>query len=186
MDDKKDKQPQSVDITVDDDGVNENEVAENDKDDEKKDVPNYLEMLQRLQADFDNYRKHSEKEKEDLAQFIRGNIISQLLPVVDDFERLLNAESDNQEIKNGAQLIYNNLISIFKQFGLKEFNDLDESFDPNIHEALTVKETSFENDGKILETWQKGYWLRDKLLRPAKVIVGQNKNDKNENSNIDE
>ncbi len=87
----------------------------------------------------------------------------------------LNLETDsiNFDVKQGAQLIYNNLISVFEQFGLKSFTDYGKNFDPNIHEALSVKETTKENDDKILETCLKGYCLKNKLLRPAKVIVGK-------------
>ena len=188
MENKKEKS-QSVDIVIDEDGIKQNEqiVEEGKKDtNEKNNVANYMDMLQRLQADFDNFRRRSEREKEELAQFVRGNVITQLLPVMDDFERLFNSDSENIEIKKGAQLIYNNLFSIFKQYGLKSFTDDRKPFDPNIHEALSVKETTEENDGKILETWQKGYWLKNKLLRPAKVIVGQYKSENNQSSEIDE
>ena len=103
MENQKKEKPQSVDILIDEKGVKQNDRIEEMS--EKKatvDTPNYLDMLQRLQADFDNFRKHSEKEKEELAQYVRGNIILQLLPVLDDFERLLDTKTDNQEIKNGA------------------------------------------------------------------------------------
>ncbi len=137
----------------------------------------------RLQADFDNFRKHSKKEKEELSEYIVGNVIVKLLPILDDFERLLKTDATNSDIKHGVQLIYKNLISVFEQFGLKSFTDAGELFDPNIHEALSAGETSKENDGKILKTCLQGYRLKDKLLRPAKVIVGKCKIENSENSN---
>ena len=135
----------------------------------------YLEMLQRLKADFDNYRKRTEKEKAELAQYIRGNMINQLLAILDDFERLLETESDGSKIKEGAQLIYQNFYAILQKFGLESFTDQDKFFDPNIHEAVSVLPVNDERVGKITETWKKGYRLNDKLLRPAQVQVGQQK-----------
>jgi molecular chaperone GrpE len=182
MENKKDKS-QAVDIVFDEKEVKQNQgvMEESDKN-ARHDDSDYKEMLQRLQADFNNYRRRSEKEKEELAHVVRGNLISQLLPVLDDFERLFRSVPNNEEVKKGAQLIYNNLLSVFKQFGLKSFTDDRKPFDPNIHEALSVRQTTHENDGKILETWQKGYWLKDKLLRPAKVIVGQCRIENNQSS----
>ncbi len=138
----------------------------------------YLEMLKRLKAEFDNYRKRTEKEKEELAQYVRGNLIQELLPVLDDFERLLEAETDAEQLKKGAQMIYNNLLSILGKYGLEAFAEKGEAFDPHIHEAVAVTPAGEEHDGKIVATWQKGYRLRDRVLRPAKVQVGQHQSGK--------
>lgn len=148
--------------------------AEDTPEESTKQTPDYYEMLQRLQADFDNYRRRSNKEKEELANYVRGEMIRQLLPILDDLERLLNAKSEQHDLEHGARLIYKNFLTVLKNLGMKSFTDQGKDFDPNIHEALSVKKSPVELDGKIVETLQKGYWLKDKLLRPAKVIVGQN------------
>ncbi len=174
MVDIKDKKSETFDIPVEVEEVNskKNNVESPATGDSGSD---YLETLQRLQADFDNFRKHCKKEKEELSEYVLGNVILQLLPILDDFERLLKTDTDNSDIKHGAHLIYKNLITVFKQFGLKSFTDSGKKFDPNIHEALSAGETSKENEGKILETWLQGYRLKNRLLRPAKVIVGKAK-----------
>ena len=132
-----------------------------------------MDSLQRLQAYFNNYRKSAEKEKQELAECVKGNVALEILPILDDFERLLSSKSKNIEIKKGALLIYKNLKSVLEKFGLEAFLDKGEDFDPNFHEALSVKAALPEDDGKILEIWQKGYRLKNRLLRPAKVVVGE-------------
>lgn len=160
----------------------ENQIQSNSTINDEKRIE-LLDSLQRLQADFINYRRHSEKEKEELAEFVRGNVIFELLPIVDDYERLINSKSNHSDIKNGALLIYKNLMSILHGFGLMAFVDKGKEFDPNYHEALSVQYTDLKNDGKIVETWQKGYKLKERLLRPAKVVVGAY-NAEQENSEI--
>ena len=182
MSDIEDKKSDKVDIPIEVDRVNSQKNIDEPPATEDS-GSDYLETLLRLQADFDNFRKHSKKEKEELSEYIVGNVIVKLLPILDDFERLLKTDATNSDIKHGVQLIYKNLISVFEQFGLKSFTDAGELFDPNIHEALSAGETSKENDGKILKTCLQGYRLKDKLLRPAKVIVGKCKIENSENSN---
>ncbi len=146
--------------------------------DSKSKEQEYLEMLQRLKAEFDNYRKRMEKEKQELAEYVRGNLIRELLPILDDFERLLEAESDAQKLKEGARMIYSNLLSVLGKYGLEAFAAEGEHFDPNIHEAVAVAPTSREQDGKIVSTWQKGYRIKDRVIRHAKVQVGQHQSGK--------
>ena len=170
------KKAYSVDIQIDKEPVkNELDQRQEAAATEIKPESDYLEMLQRLKADFDNYRKRTEKEKSDLAQYVRGNMIKSLLAILDDFERLLETESDGAKIKAGAHMFYKKFFSTLQQFGLEAFSDQDKPFDPNIHEAVSVLPVTEEKDGKIIETWQKGYRLNERLLRPAQVQVGQKK-----------
>lgn len=140
---------------------------------EKAPEQEYLELLQRLKADFDNYRKRTEKEKAELADYVRGELIRELLPVLDDFERLLATRSDAVQLKQGAQMIYRNLLSILEKQGLEPIESDGESFDPHLHEAVSVASASEDADGKVVSTWQKGYRFKGRILRPAKVQVGQ-------------
>ncbi len=166
---------ETTDIKINDDSTDQMVTgAEDTSEKSEKQAPDYYEMLQRLQADFDNYRRRTNKEKEELANYVRREMIRQLLPVIDDLERLLEVKSGQHDLEHGARLIYKNFLTVLKNLGMKSFTDQGKNFDPNIHEALSVKKSPLELDGKIVETLQKGYWLKDKLLRPAKVIVGQN------------
>lgn len=132
---------------------------------------NYLEMLQRLRAEFENYKKRVEKEKLELSTLIKSQLIYNLLPVIDDFERLLNnSHSYSKEI---IKLIYNKLMSILKEEGLQQIESVGKEFNPEIHEAVLTEHSGDDSNNKILEEWQKGYLFKSKLLRPAKVKVSQ-------------
>ena len=177
------KRTNEIDILIADENEKQTQSSHVSDDLNGEKYAELLNSLQRLQADFNNYRKRSEKEKEELADFVRGNLVLELLPIIDDFERLLHSKSQNIDVKKGALLIYKNLMMTLEKFGLKAFLDKGKQFNPHIHEALSVKSTSLENDGKIVETWQKGYQLNERLLRPAKVVVGEYKTE-HENSEI--
>ena len=138
----------------------------------------YLDMLQRLKAEFDNYRRRTEREKAELADYVRGNLIRELLPVLDDFERLLEADTDARQLKEGARMIYDNLLSVLGKYGLEPFAAEGEHFDPEVHEAVAVAPAPQEHDGKVVSTWQKGYKLKDRVIRHAKVQVGQHQSGK--------
>lgn len=131
---------------------------------EKSKEQEYLERLQRLQAEFENYQKRTEKEKQENLINANSNIIFQLLEVLDTFELALKHNKDH-----GVQLIYNDLTSILKKQGLKTI-DTTGVFNPKLHEA--VIKVGKDNTGVIIEELQKGYLLNDKLLRASKVKIG--------------
>lgn len=134
----------------------------------------YLELLQRIQAEFSNYKKRIERDKWELSTKIKGKLIQDLLPVLDDFERMLSScLEDNGRLKEGARLIYEKLLNVLKKEGLEPFSAQGKDFDPSLHEAVFVVDTPPELDGKVLEEWQKGYLFKGELLRPAKVKVGR-------------
>ncbi|NOY78436.1 MAG: nucleotide exchange factor GrpE [Calditrichaeota bacterium] len=134
-----------------------------------------LHMLKRLKAEFDNYRKRVQKEREEVYDYVRGDVFKTLLPILDDMERLLNSDASEQSLRQGMEMIYKNLLSTLQAHGLESFSDEGSTFDPNVHEAVSVEETGDHMDGKVLDTWLKGYRYKGKLLRPAKVKVGQKK-----------
>ncbi|MBN1351320.1 nucleotide exchange factor GrpE [candidate division KSB1 bacterium] len=141
----------------------------------------YLEHLQRLQAEFTNYKKRVEREQAQFSQFIKSEFIKKLLPVLDDFQRfLLNHENDQNgteeraELSKGFKLIYEKLFTLLKEEGLTPLETVGREFDPNLHEALMMENTDDETkDGKVLEEWEKGYMYKDNLLRVARVKVGK-------------
>lgn len=130
-----------------------------------------------LMAEFDNFRKRTLKEKSEIIKNAGENVLKGLLPVMDDFERGIKAaesSEDSASIKEGMLLIYNKLKKYLSQNGVKEFDPSDDTFDADRHEAISVVPVPDESKkGKILDTVEKGYMINDKVLRHAKVVVGQ-------------
>lgn len=131
-----------------------------------------LEKLKYLQADFDNYRKNFEKEKEKIIELANENLIKELLVIVDDFEKAVQS-MENEKNKEGLEMIQKNFFKILERHGLKKIESLGKKFDPYYHEAL-LKEKSDKEDGMILEEIQPGYMLKSKIIRHSKVKVADN------------
>ncbi len=128
-----------------------------------------------LMAEFDNYRKRTLKEKSELIKNGGENCMKAILPVIDDFERGLaavNESSDVEAVKEGMTLIYNKFKSYLDQNGVKEIPTADADFDTEYHEAVTLFPAP-DQKGKVIDTVQKGYTLNDKVIRFAKVVVGE-------------
>ena len=128
----------------------------------------YLDMARRVQADFDNYRRRTQKENEEFRAFATAGLITELLTIVDDFDRALEHADGGEVFVTGVRGIRNNLMKVLESKGLSEI-DASGRFDPNLHEALCTVEG--EEDGMVAEVFQKGYRLGDKVLRYAKVKV---------------
>lgn len=130
-----------------------------------------------LMADFDNFRKRTLKEKSELIKNGGEQVLRGLLPIIDDFERGIKAakdDSNSEAVLEGMELIYNKFIKYLNQNGVKEIDPDDKDFDTEKHEAISAVPVEDESlKGKILDTVQKGYTLNDKVLRHAKVVVGQ-------------
>lgn len=131
----------------------------------------------RLMADFDNFRKRTLKEKSEIIKNAAEKVLSGLLPIVDDFERGLEATRDSietGEVREGMELIYNKLINYLSANGVTAIESTGKDFDDNLHEAIaTIPAPSPELKGKVMDTTTKGYKLNDKVLRHAKVVVGE-------------
>ncbi len=130
-----------------------------------------------LMAEFDNFRKRTLREKSEIIRNAGESVLKGLLPIMDDFERGLKAAAatDNaQAVEEGMTLIYNKLKKYLEQNGVKEFDQSDNTFDADRHEAISAVPVPDESQkGKILDTVEKGYMINDKVLRHAKVVVGQ-------------
>lgn len=131
-----------------------------------------------LMAEFDNFRKRTLKEKGDLIRNAAESAMKGILPIVDDFERGLDAvksSSDAEAVREGMELIYNKLIKYLEQNGVKPIDSTGATFDPELHEAIAMVPVKDENlKGKVIDTPTKGYTINgDKVLRFAKVAVGQ-------------
>jgi molecular chaperone GrpE len=152
---------------------------------EKKDLAlKYYNQLLCLKAEFDNYRKRMEKEKTELIKFGNNDIVLQLIPILEDIEKAQAVIEEDKKIKHiiaGLKLIYNNLFAVLKKEGLKKQEVIGKIFDPNLHHAVMNVETDECEDNEILEELQKGYLLKDKVIRPAMVKVSK-KATKNESN----
>jgi molecular chaperone GrpE len=133
-----------------------------------------LDRLARAQAEFDNARKRAAKEQQDFRDFAMVDAIKTLLPVVDSFERALQAKSDAADFRSGVELIYKQLQDVLAKMGVRPIAAKGEQFDPHVHEAIEMVETPDADDHEVLEEWQRGYKLKDRLLRPAMVKVARN------------
>ena len=130
-----------------------------------------------LMAEFDNYRKRVTKEKAEIIKNGAEKVLAGLLPIVDDFERGLKAtkDADNADsVREGMELIYNKLIKYLEANGVKAMDSTGKDFDPELHEAIaSIPSPSEELKGKVIDTTQTGYTINDKVLRHAKVAVGE-------------
>lgn len=131
----------------------------------------------RLQAEFDNYRKRTLKERMELLKTASENVLVNILPVIDDFDRALQTLDSVEEqspVKDGVKLIYNKFQEFLKQNGVKEIEAKEQNFDTDLHEAVTTFPAPAEElKGKIIDVVQKGYYLNDKVIRHSKVIIGE-------------
>jgi molecular chaperone GrpE len=132
-----------------------------------------LNQLRYLQADFENYRKNFEKEKEKIIELANENLIKELLVIVEDFERALKS-MENDKHKEGLAILHKKFLKVLENYGLKKIEAVGKKFDPYFHEAL-LKEKSDKEDGIILEEIQPGYMLKSKVIRHSKVKVAENK-----------
>lgn len=131
----------------------------------------YLDQFQRAKADFVNMRKRDEDAKQEFVKFAKGDVLGELIPVLDGFNQAMSHGIE------GVEPIYKLFIKILKEHGLEEINPLHKTFDPREHEAIGMVPTDDpDEDHKILEVLQKGYILSGKTLRPAKVRIGEYKN----------
>jgi molecular chaperone GrpE len=142
----------------------------------------YLEDLQRLQAEFDNFRKRSVKEKQALRDFAIEEVLAGLLPVVDNFQRAMRSMEEAKDVpavfRDGVQMIYRQFLETFRNFGVTVINSVGEKFDPNRHEAVGSEESDGE-DHIILREVQQGYAIGERIIRPAAVVISVAKKGKN-------
>jgi molecular chaperone GrpE len=128
-------------------------------------------LLQRRQAEFENFRRRTERERGDFAQYASMEIVRDLLPIVDDFDRAMKAESTDKEYARGVELIYGRMIDLLKKAGLEPIEAEGKPFDPHLHQAVEKVQTTEAPDHTILSEFQKGYFFKGKLLRPSMVKV---------------
>jgi len=151
---------------------------------EKKDVKTDKEIIAelndkylRLAAEYDNYRRRTLKEKMELSKSAGEDILVNILPVMDDFERglvTIDQAKDINAVKEGIHLIYNKFREFLKQRGIKEIEAKEKEFDTDLHEAITkIPAPNEELKGKVVDVVEKGYYLNEKIIRFSKVVIGE-------------
>jgi molecular chaperone GrpE len=131
--------------------------------------------LLRRQAEFENYRKRVDRERGELYQHGRDDVLLQFLPVVDNFERALSSletsEGDAEALRHGVELIHRQFKDALSKLGLEAVEAVGQTFDPHVHEAVTTEATDKHKENTVIQEFQRGYRIGDRLLRPAKVKV---------------
>lgn len=151
----------------------ENEVIKNENEGNPE-AEEYYAQLQRVMADFDNYRKRINKEKDALYSIISSEIILEFLPVMDNLEKSIKTEGDDEISKAwraGIELIYRQFAEVLSKLGSEEIKTLGEKFDPNVHDAVMHVEDSELEEGIVVEELRKGYKLKDRIIRHSMVKV---------------
>jgi len=170
---KKVKKEDVIEEQVDAQDVEVLSVEEKLKEDLQKEKDKFL----RLFAEFENYKKRTNKERIELFTTASQELMLSLLPVLDDFERALGhieEDKEAEDLRKGVMLIYNKLLASLKQKGLKEMDSKGKAFDPDFHQAITeVEVPNKKMKGKVFDVVEKGYFIGDKILRHAKVVVGK-------------
>ncbi len=148
-------------------------AAERDKLAEEK--AELTDLLLRRQAEFENFRRRAEREKQDVQEYAHTDSVKAILPILDDFERALKVETADKEYARGMELIYQRLFDSLKKLGLEPISSKGKKFDPHLHHAVDMMETDEVEDHTVLDEYQSGYNFRGRLLRPAMVKVAVEK-----------
>lgn len=156
----------AIEEEVVDEKAEENEVSKEDEEDANS---KYL----RLMADFQNYKRRSEESKSDIYAFANEKIVSQLLDVLDNFQRALEHDTEDESFKEGIVLIYNKLKDVLIKSGVSEIEAENQEFDPNFHNAVMMEDTDDYESNRVTEVLQKGYCLNGKVIRPVMVKVAK-------------
>ncbi len=181
-------EPETQEVTSQQEVSEEQKKEKKDKAHKKTKAEEHLEKAEkellelkdkhiRLQAEFDNYRKRTLKERMELLKTASESVLMSILPVIDDFDRALqtiDVVEEESHLKDGVKLIYNKFQEFLKQNGVKEIEAKEQNFDTDLHEAITkIPAPSEELKGKIVDVVQKGYYLNDKVIRFSKVVIGE-------------
>jgi molecular chaperone GrpE len=160
-------------------GTGEDAEPEDDLTAAQRQRDEYLTLAQRTQADFENYRKRAARDAAAAGERAKSGLVRELLPVVDNLERALNSvaagerddEHPPEHLADGVRLVYSELVSVLARNGVEAFDPRGEKFDPELHEALSMRAEDGAEQGTVLDVVEKGYRLNGAVLRPARVVV---------------
>ncbi|HXD57392.1 MAG TPA: nucleotide exchange factor GrpE [Thermoleophilaceae bacterium] len=180
------QQPEGGEPSGEQDAANEQEIVEATEEvsglgsrvsDIESERDKYLELAQRTQADFENYRKRAAKEAAAAGGRAKAGLVRELLPVLDNLERALqlagNGGTDGDAFVEGVRLVHADLVGVLQRSGVESFDPSGEPFDPTLHEALSTRPQDGAHPGTVVEVVEKGYRLNETILRPARVVVSQ-------------
>jgi molecular chaperone GrpE len=141
----------------------------------QKERDGYKEQFLRAVADFDNYRKRIERERREFSEYAASEVLLELLPIIDNFERALQAPAagDTEAFKRGIELIHKQMLELLRKRGVTHIDARGSDFDPNVHQAVIHEPSDAHREGEVMEELQRGYKLGDRLLRPAMVKVAK-------------
>jgi molecular chaperone GrpE len=155
--------------------LTEQQIAELKEKAEK--AQSYYEQLLRTAADLENYKKRAARERQEAVKFANEGLLEKIIPVLDNFEMALTAagaaNTSVESLQAGISMVHQQLKSALADVGLEEINAAGKPFDPNFHEAISQQESANAPEGQVVQQMRKGYKLRDRLLRPASVIVAK-------------
>lgn len=168
-DDLKEEEEKEAETETETESESEEDAEQSPQEKEEDEALNtkYL----RLMADFQNYKRRAEKEKGDIYAYANEKLVTQLLDVIDSFERALMHEGADESFAEGMRMIFKQLTGVLEKAGLEEINALGEDFDPNFHNAVMMEDNADYESGKVTEVMQKGYLLNKKVIRPSMVKV---------------
>ena len=149
------------------------ETEANEADKVAEELSAVKEQLVRTMAEYDNFRKRSQREKDALRADIIVNVTSKFLPVMDNLERALNADCTDENYKSGVQMIYDSFMETLKNLGVEEIESDGADFSPNLHQAVQKIQSETVESGKVAQTFAKGYKIGDKVIRFAVVAVAE-------------
>jgi molecular chaperone GrpE len=170
------EQPEPSEPAGEQDPENEEERIDEDEGQDplarvERERAEYLELAQRMQADFENYRKRAAKEAAQAGERAKAGLVRELLPVVDNLERALASAPEGDPLLDGVKLVHGELVAVLERSGVQGFDPSGETFDPTEHEALSTRSAEGTDSGVVLDVVEKGYRLNGAILRPARVIV---------------
>ena len=147
------------------DGPAQNEAA--------KQRDEYYDLLLRKTAEFDNFRKRTERERQSVSEAAAADLITELLPLVDDFERALASGDEDNAYRRGMELMHRRLLDVLQKRGVRPIDALGADFDPYYHQAVSYEPAEGRREGEVIEEFRKGYMLGERLLRPTMVKVAK-------------
>ena len=138
---------------------------------QKEDLEEKDDRIKRLMAEFENFKKRSDKERTNLYNSVMGDVITSLLPVLDNLEKASKTETKDEQYKNGVEMVLNQFKDVLKANGVTEIETVGKKFDPSIHEAVSLVQDENLGEKEIKEEFRKGYMIGDKVLRHSLVVV---------------
>ena len=127
----------------------------------------------RMYAEFENYKKRTEKEKQNTALYAKADVVEMLLPVIDSMENAIVIETADENLKQGISLMFEQIKIFLEKNGVEEIGKVGEKFNPELHDAISIQEVEYANSGEIISVFRKGYKIKDRIIRHAMVIVAK-------------